>query len=102
LKSMSESKLGDKNPMSGIKPWKHGRATTYTKGVWAKADEIYKAWVDNNKPSYSRLCNIMGDGKYSDEDYYTKVGPFMNMVKYFRNGWVPAEDAEWKELKETV
>lgn len=95
LKLFSERMIGDKNPCAGIKPWKHPRATNYTRSIWAKADEIHKAWIDNNKPSYSRLCNIMGDGKYSDEDYYTKISPYMNLVKYFRNDWVPVEDIEW-------
>ena len=101
-KAMSESKQGDKNPMAGIKPWKHGRATEYTKSVWSRADVIYEVWLKNDKPSYSRLCNIMGDGKYKDDDYYTKISPYMNIVKYFRNGWIPTEDLEWKELKEAV
>ena len=99
---MSESKQGDKNPMAGIKPWKHGRATEYTKSVWSRADVIYEVWLKNDKPSYSRLCNIMGDGKYKDDDYYTKISPYMNLVKYFRNGWMPEQDLQWKELKETL
>lgn len=101
-KILSDKMLGDKNPMAGIKPWKHPRTTTYTKSVWSRADVIYEVWLKNDKPSYSRLCNIMGDGKYKDDDYYTKISPYMNLVKYFRNGWVPTEDLEWKELKETI
>ena len=102
LKSLSESKLGDKNPMAGIKPWKHGRATEYTKNIWRKADEIYKVWLENNMPSYCRLLTLTNNGNYTDSDYYTKIGPFMNLVKYFRNGWIPTEDLEWKELKEAI
>lgn len=102
LKSLSDSKLGDKNPNSGVKPWKHGRATEYTKSIWGNADEIYKIWLQNNKPSYCRLLSLTNNGNYTDSDYNTKIGPFMNLVKYFRNGWIPTEDLEWKELKEAV
>jgi hypothetical protein len=88
--------------MRGTKPWKHGRATDYTKSIWGNADEIYKIWLQNDKPSYCRLLSLTENGNYTDSDYNTKVGPFMNLVKYFRNGWVPTEDTEWKELKEIV
>ena len=42
----------------------------------------------------------MGDGKYKDDDYYTKISPYMNIVKYFRDGRMPEQDLQWKELKE--
>ena len=91
------ARMKKNNPCAGIKPWNHPRATDYTRSVWSKADNIYETWLKNNKPSYSRLCNIMGDGKYSDNDYYTKISPYMNIVKYFRNSWVPTEDRDWRE-----
>jgi hypothetical protein len=94
-KAMSESKLGDKNPMAGIKPWKHGRATEYTKSIWSNADKIYEIWLQNDKPSYCRLHSLVRGGMYDSKT----IGPFMNMVKYFRTGWVPTEDLEWKEFK---
>jgi len=28
-----------------------------------------------------------------------EAGPFMNLVKYFRNGRTPVRDAEWEEFK---
>ena len=99
---LSNKMMGDKNPCSGLKPWKHPRATDYTKGIWSNADEIYKVWLHNDMPSYCRLLALTTTGNYKDSDYYTKVGPFMNIVKYFRSGWVPTKDLEWKELKETV
>jgi len=100
--AISKRMTGDSNPMRGTKPWKHGRATDYTKSIWGNADEIYKIWLQNDKPSYCRLLSLTENGNYTDSDYNTKVGPFMNLVKYFRNGWVPTEDTEWKELKEIV
>ena len=54
--------------------------------------KIYKVWLENNKPSYCRLHRLIRGGMYDS----TSVGPFMNLVKYFRNGWVPVEDTEWK------
>lgn len=95
LKSMSE-RMKSSNPCAGIKPWKHGRATDYTKSIWGAADKI---WLENDMPSYCRLLTLTSNGRYKDADYYTKVGPFMNMVKYFKNGWIPEQDTEWKQFK---
>ena len=82
--------------MFGIKPWNHGRATDYTKSIWAIADEIYDVWIENDKPSYCRLHSLIRNCMYDN----VSVGPFMNMVKYFRNDWVPTLDIEWKDFKE--
>lgn len=100
VKSMSESKLGDKNPMFGVKPWNHGRATNITKAIWARADEIYEIWLINDKPAFCKLFGLCMNKKYDWKRDGKEVGPFMNMVKYFRNGWVPIEDKEWKKYKE--
>lgn len=92
-KVLREKMKGSKNPCAGIKPWKHPRATDYTKSIWGEADIIYGVWLENNKPSYCRLHRLIRGGMYDS----VSVGPFMNLVKYFRNGWIPTEDTEWKE-----
>jgi len=99
LRSLSESKLGDKNPMYGIKPWEHGRATDITKAIWARADEIYEIWLKNDKPSFCKLFGLSMNKKYHWKRDGKEVGPFMNMVKYFRNGWKPTKDLKWMEFK---
>ena len=50
-KILADKMIGDKNPNAGIKPWLHPRATDYTRSIWARAEEIYNLWLDNNKPS---------------------------------------------------
>lgn len=97
-KVLSEKMTGSKNPCAGIKPWNHPRATEYTKSIWKNADEIYEVWKNNKQPSYCRLHRLVRGGMYDS----VSVGPFMNIVKYFRNGWIPVEDTEWKELKQTL
>jgi hypothetical protein len=99
LKSMSDSKRGDKNPNAGVKPWNHPRATVVTKGIWSRADEIYNIWIDNNKPSYCKLYGLSMNKNYNWKDDGKEVGPFMNMVKYFRHGWIPTQDEEWIKCK---
>jgi hypothetical protein len=96
LKSMAESKRGEKNPNFGVKPWNHPRATAYTKGVWAKANEIRSIWEKNDKPSYCKLYSIV-NGNAVGRDWEA-IGPYMSLVKYFRNGWNPTEDEEWNKL----
>ena len=93
---ISKRMIGDKNPIAGVKPWNHPRATDYSKSVWKQADKIYRVWVENNTPSYCKLYTLVNAKCYTND---TKViGPYMNMVKYFRNGWVPMQDPEWKKL----
>jgi hypothetical protein len=100
LEAIASAKRGNKNPMFGIKPWKHGRATDYTKGVWYNADEIYKLWIDNNDPAANRLYRLTTGQIYNWKTDKEVICPYMNMVKYFRNRWVPTEDKEWKKFKE--
>lgn len=94
-KILSDKMIGNKNPCSGVKPWNHPRATDYTKSVWANADHIKKVWEDNNKPSYCRLFSLV-NGRSHGKDWEA-IGPYMNLVKYFRNGWEPNNDKEWKK-----
>lgn len=95
-KVLSEKMIGEKNPISGIKPWNHPRATPYSKSVWKQARELYILWIENDKPSYSNLYYLLNGKCYTTESKV--IGPYMNMIKYFRNGWVPEQDNEWKEF----
>jgi hypothetical protein len=101
IKLFSE-RMKKNNPCAGVKPWNHPRATVVTKGIWARADEIYNVWLANNKPSYCKLFGLCMNKKYDWKNDGKEVGPFMNLVKYFRTGWAPTEDLEWKELKEKL
>ena len=101
IKLFSE-RMKKNNPCAGVKPWNHPRATDITKDIWARADEIYEIWLTNDKPSFCKLFGLCMNKKYDWKNDGKEVGPFMNLVKYFRTGWVPTEDLEWKELKETV
>lgn len=94
LKLFSD-RMKEKNPCAGVKPWKHPRATAYTKSIWSSADKIYEVWLQNDKPSYCRLHSLVRGSMYDSKT----IGPFMNMVKYFRNGWIPTEDPEWNKNK---
>lgn len=85
-----------KNPCAGLKPWNHPRATDYSKSVWKKADLIYQVWLDNNKPSYCKLYTLVNNKCYTNESKV--IGPYMNMVKYFRKGWIPTQDTEWNNI----
>jgi hypothetical protein len=96
-KILADKMIGDKNPMSKIKPWNHPRATDYSKSVWKQADEIYQIWTDNNKPSYCKLYTLLNSKCYTNDSKV--IGPYMNMVKYFRSGWVPTADIEWTQYK---
>jgi hypothetical protein len=76
----TSKRMKTKNPCHNIEPWNHPRATDETKAIWADAPYYYELWK-NNGWSYHRLAKSKGFEK-----------PTMthnNMVKRFRNGWVP-------------
>ena len=86
--SISERSKGSANPNYGIKPWNHGRATPESLKVWFNADICYDWWVKHQK-SYSAMSKAFGFERYVC---------FMNVVKYFKNGWVPKDDPEWVDF----
>ena len=94
IELMSE-RMKKNNPCAGVKPWNHPRATEVTKALWKKADEIYNIWITNNTPSYCKLYGLTMNKNYNWKTDGKEAGPFMNMVKYFRNGWIPEQDQEW-------
>lgn len=96
-KTAISSRMKEQNPCAGIKPWNHPRATEYTKSVWAKADLIKEIWEKNEKPSYCRLYSLVNGHSHGKD--WEAIGPYMNLVKYFRNGWEPKNDNEWKDFK---
>jgi len=98
-KVLADKMLGNKNPCAGVKPWNHPRATDVTRALWKRADEIYNMWINNNKPSYCKLYGLTMNKNYNWKDDGKEAGPFMNMVKYFRNGWIPTSDIEWTQYK---
>ncbi len=94
---LSKKMKGSNNPCAGLKPWNHPRANDYSKSVWKQADILYKLWNENGKPSYSNLYYLMNGKCYTNENKV--IGPYMNIIKYFRNGWVPNQDNEWNDFK---
>jgi len=95
IKQISE-RMKSNNPCAGVKPWNHPRATDYSKSVWKQAGTIYQVWTENSKPSYCKLYTLVNNKCYTNDSKV--IGPYMNMVKYFRNGWIPVEDNEWIKL----
>ncbi len=91
LERIRAGKLGNKNPMYGIKPWEHPRSSEYTRSIWLQANTLHKLWMSNGEPSYGKLYNLHRG------ECYTKskggvISPYMSIVKYFRNGWIPDKD----------
>lgn len=94
-KVLSDKMKGEKNPCSGLKPWDHPRATEYSRSIWLKAGSLYNLWLLNDKPSYAKLFYIDNGKCYTTESKV--IGPYMNIIKYFKSGWIPEEDEQWKD-----
>lgn len=99
-KVLADKMLGNKNPCAGVKPWKHPRTTDVTLALWKRADDIYDIWIAHDMPSYCKLFGLVMGKKYNwqNKSHGKEIGPYMNMVKYFRNGWIPTQDTEWNNI----
>ena len=75
-KAAHASRMKDKNPCAGIKPWNHPRATDVTRALWKRADEIHNIWIVNNKPSYCKLYGLTMNKNYNWKDDGKEAGPF--------------------------
>jgi len=84
------ARMKKNNPMKGKKPWNHSRATDETIKIWTNADKYYEFWKNENC-SYYILAKQFGFNNYKS--------CHINMVKMFRQGWIPQQDQEWRELK---
>jgi hypothetical protein len=81
--------VGEKNGLYKVKPWDHPRATKASISMWARADKYYEWWI---KSGLSSGQNPMA--KAFNEKY---TGTHANLVKYFKEGWVPYNDKEWNQ-----
>lgn len=92
-------KMKSNNPMSGVKPWNHSRATDYSKSVWIVADELYDLWKEHGV-SYYKLYELHRGYSYKDRpNPADSYGPYLNAHKYFKKGWVPHEDPDWQIVR---
>lgn len=90
-RSKISARMKTSNPMAGKKPWEHSRSTKETKDIWLKADLYYDFWL-SNPCSYHKLATNFGmEPKMSHN----------NMIKRFRNGWIPRKDAGWLNFYES-
>ena len=87
----NSKRMKEKNPCKGISPWNHPRCTEFNKKIWVCADDYYNEWKITEE-SYYALSKKFGYEKYT--------ASHINMVKRFKEGWVPDEDLEWIRLKQ--
>ena len=73
----------------GTRPWNNSKATSFSLEVWYKADECYIWWK-----------------KYKGSPQKMKEGlslkskkACINIIKKFKEGWIPLEDDEWCSWK---
>lgn len=83
-------KMREKNPMHGVRPWNHPRATQQSKAIWAAAAAYYE-WWKITQLSYHAMARAFGFDFPSMAHH--------NLVKYFRSGWIPNQDPEWMKLE---
>lgn len=89
-----ETKEKLRGPRKKMQLYNHTRIRTYPeiRRHWLDADKYYKFWKDNNKPKPHMLASLMGI-KFANS--------LSGIVGAFTKGWVPCEDPEFLNFKET-
>lgn len=82
-KSLSDAK---KRFFSEKGVWANSQADKFT---WRMADKLYNSWVE---------CPC-GDRALSRRFGMFRKSTVKNMIKMFKNGWIPFEDKRWLEFK---
>lgn len=82
-----------------LNPWQKSAAIARPARfkVWFDAHESYNLWLENDKPksfSFSRIKSKSDGVEY-------KVYHFDKLVEMFIDGWIPMEDKDWKEFKDS-
>ena len=52
------------------------------KEIWCEADKYYELWIENGKCGMDRMMTLTGFN-------------LDKLLKKFKSGWVPTEDADW-------
>jgi calcineurin-like phosphoesterase family protein len=87
----SNAKLGLKNGMYGIPPWESPSSDEGSRDIWSNADKYYDFWTLNKHVGHTKLA--------TSQNCPVRSGPHGNMLKKFRNGWIPWQDNLWLTWK---
>ena len=93
LDYMRKINTGENNPMFGTLPWDATKGTEYHRELWSMSQEFYNWWLplDKTKPH--------GHGNRKMAGFFNQrlVSTHTNILKKFKEGWIPSEDSEWLE-----
>lgn len=90
-RKVAEAKMGDRNPMFGIPPWKNPACTPAAKEAWALANEIKKIHEDHPSWGYSKVSKaLLLDAAHRSQGVLSKI----------KSGWDPLKDPSWLKWKE--
>lgn len=90
--NMSKAALAKK-----LRPWQTSTVMVKpsSQDMWLQADFYYGNWISFGSPGERRFKTLY-DYFYND---CIPRGSFPNLIKLFKNGWVPMNDPEWVAYK---
>ena len=94
VENNKRARQGRGNGRYGTPPWESPLATEDTLKIWSRADIYFHAWKTNPEWGGTLLSKI------SDLPY--NHGPHDNLVKRFRQGWIPWRDSSWVTFRRTL
>ena len=78
------------NPNKDKPPW---RLHNVVPEIWSKSQEYYEEWLKLDQPGYYKLCRSLGIKWKSGHQ---------NMAKKFNEGWVPNQDQDWIQWRNSL
>ncbi len=76
----------------GVKPWNNNSTKEYPRYIYSCANEMFCIWYNNNSFGSRRISTLLNMEWSQTHD---------NIIKMFRDGWVPSLDAEWVLFKQS-
>jgi hypothetical protein len=89
-RKVAVAKLGAKNPMFGLPPWRNPASTGEALRMWARADEVLAIHKANPKWGYSRISKMMS---------LDAVHRCQGVLEKIKAGWDPHSDEAWLSWK---
>jgi hypothetical protein len=78
----------------GIRPWCHPSATKRSLFTWSMASRLYQIYRNNAMCGFRQLY-ALATKAFTRDVGYLAVYTVQTVLRYFRNGWVPRDDAAW-------
>lgn len=76
----------------GVRPWNNNSTKAYPKYIYSQAQTMFDIWEQNKTYGSRKISSLLGMEWSQTHD---------NIIKMFRDDWVPSLDLEWVAFKQS-